>query len=75
MYEVDIGCKLAEVKYEIMKGEFVKLKKESKKGNVVCIFEYGIDGEVKLCEEIVKYICFELTIVFINLDYGKHCSY
>ena len=52
LYEVDIGCKLAEVKYEIMKGEFVKLKKESKKGNVVCIFEYGIDGEVKLCEVI-----------------------
>ena len=52
LYEVDIGCKLAEVKYEIIKGEFLKLKKESKKGNALWSFEYGTDGELKLCEEI-----------------------
>ena len=52
LYEVDIGCKLAEVRYEIIKGESVKMKKESKKGNVLCSFEYGSDGEVILHEEI-----------------------
>ncbi|KAI6647332.1 Ciliogenesis-associated TTC17-interacting protein [Oopsacas minuta] len=54
LYEIDIGCKLAEVRYEISRLENVDelgLKKESNKGNVLWIFKYGPGGELKFSEE------------------------
>ena len=50
LYEVDVGCKLARVNYEIMQGdsgEDLRIKKESNKGNVLWNFEYGQDGKLK----------------------------
>ena len=50
LFELDVGCKLARVSYEMAQGENtadLRIKKESNKGNVLWNFEYGSDGRVK----------------------------